>query len=79
MLVLSRRPGEGLQIELGDSAAPTTTIGELFRDGPIRITVTQVDRNRVKLGIQADPRLLVLRSELHDRPKAAKRVVGRSK
>lgn len=73
MLVLSRRPGEGLQIELVEGAAPTTTIGELFRDGPIKITVTQVERNRVKLGIQADPRLLILRTELRVHPKAGKR------
>lgn len=51
---------------------PSTTIGELFRDGPIEITVTQVAGNRVRLGIQADRRLLVLRTELRRRPKTAK-------
>lgn len=79
MLMLSRRLGEALQIELGEDTAPSTTIGELFRAGPIEITVTQIVGSRVKLGIQADRRLVVLRTELIGGPKAEKRAADESK
>lgn len=79
MLILSRKPREALRIELGEDAAPSTTIGELFTAGPIEITVTQIAGNRVKLGIQADRRLVVLRSELYDKAKAEKRAASGSK
>jgi carbon storage regulator len=37
--------------------------------GPeIRITVVRIDRNRVRLGIQAPPGLPILRTELADAP-----------
>jgi carbon storage regulator len=45
----------------------------------IIITVTQVDRGRVRLGIEAPPRVRVLREELGTRPhevNTATKVVG---
>src|SRR5262249_10778832 len=47
MLVLSRKPGEGLVIA-----------------GSIVVTVLQVEKGRVRLGIEAPPQVRVLRQEL---------------
>lgn len=79
MLVLSRKRGEGVQIELGEGVPASTPVGELFGAGPIEILVAQVVGNRVKLGVEADRRLVVLRSELRNRAKAEKRVASGSK
>ena len=35
-------------------------------DGRISVTVVQIDRNTVKLGIQAPPEVIVHRQEIHD-------------
>jgi carbon storage regulator len=49
------------------------TIGEqLIIAGQIVITVTQVDRGRVRLGIEAPPDVRVLRAELDGKPQQAK-------
>lgn len=55
MLVLSRKKDESIVIK---------------RDGQddIRITIVKIDnRNKVRLGIEANPDIIVLRSELEDR------------
>ena len=51
MLVVTRRPGEAIVIEL-----PT---GEL-----IEVVVLSVDANQIKLGIDAPDEVLILREEL---------------
>lgn len=64
MLILKRKAGERIRIELDPQLDPATPIGELFRDRAIEILVTQIDAACVKLGIDADARLLILRDEL---------------
>lgn len=64
MLILKRKAGERIRIELDPQLDPATPIGELFRDRAIEILVTQIDAVCVKLGIDADARLLILRDEL---------------
>jgi sRNA-binding carbon storage regulator CsrA len=64
MLALARKPGQSLVIEPDPALDPQTTVGELFRGGAITITVIQVSGSVVKLGIDADRRLVVLRDEL---------------
>ena len=50
MLVLSRRPFEGIVI-----------------GSDIKITVVKIDRNQVRIGIEAPPDVMVVRDELiHD-------------
>lgn len=50
MLVLSRRPFEGIVI-----------------GNDIKITVVKIDRNQVRIGIEAPPDVMVVRDELiHD-------------
>ena len=57
MLVLSRKKNERIIIHLPE------------REKPIEITVVKVDNlNKVRLGIEAEADVLVLRSELEDRP-----------
>lgn len=66
MLVLSRRMGEVIRISLAEGVSPATTIGQLFSDGPIEVVVARVVGKAVKIGIKADPRFKILRSELID-------------
>ena len=53
MLVLTRRPGETLIIEL-----PT---GE-----QVEVTVLNVNRNQVRIGLDAPEQVQILREELHE-------------
>ena len=52
MLVLTRRPGEGIVI-----------------DGKIRLTVVSVRGDRIRIGIEAPPSVVVDRQEIHERRK----------
>ena len=64
MLVLTRKPGQSIKIQLDEALPWKTPVGKLFVDGPIEIIVTQINRNQVKLGIIAHPDLKILRNEL---------------
>lgn len=64
MLVLTRKPGQVLQINLREGVDPNTPIGELFAQGSIEVMVTAINGDQVKLGIRADQRFLILREEL---------------
>ena len=80
MLVLSRREGESLTINLDSNIDPMTPACELFAGGPLVITARRIRGGMVRLGVAADPRLTVLRSELTTRGSAEKRakdLVGR--
>lgn len=65
MLVLGRKEGELVRIDISKGVSPSLPIGELFSQGPIEITVTRILRGAVRLGIQADWRFTILRAELH--------------
>ena len=67
MLILTRRPGELITIRHNLSLDPATPVGELFLDGPIEIAIVRINGSQVSIGIQADPRLHILRGELHDK------------
>jgi len=64
MLVLKRKTGERIRIELDPTLDPATPVSELFSGSGIEIVVTHVSTLCVKLGIRADARLLILRDEL---------------
>lgn len=70
MLLLKRKTGERIRIELDPLLDPATPVGDLFKGGGIDIVVTQVSAAHVKLGIEADPRLVILRDELGPQQKA---------
>jgi len=54
MLVLSRKKDEKILLRVGDEE--------------ITLTVVRIDANKVRLGIQASESVLILRSELLDKP-----------
>ena len=60
MLVLGRAPGEAIVIE-----TPA---------GPVRVEVLEVHRGQVRLGIEADRAIEILRSEIVDRYTLAEEV-----
>jgi sRNA-binding carbon storage regulator CsrA len=70
MLVLTRKPGQAIQIDLMEDLDPRTPVGELFAQGPIEIIVGGIRGDQVKLGINADKRFRILRDELCPEPAA---------
>lgn len=64
MLILTRKTGERVRIELHPGVDPATPAGELFKHGPIEVTVTRINALQVRLGIEAHPCLVILRGEL---------------
>lgn len=64
MLVLTRRSNQSVIIELAPDADPNLTIGEVFSDGPLVVTVNAIKSDQVKLGIDAPAALRITRSEL---------------
>ena len=67
MLVITRRVSESFIILPDPGLDAATPIGELFRQRPIEVSIVQVSGTRVKLSINADHRLLILRKELCDK------------
>ena len=59
MLVLSRKTDEKIVFHIDGY------------DTPIELTVVRIDRNKVRLGIEAEPGITILRSELTE-PRASK-------
>jgi sRNA-binding carbon storage regulator CsrA len=63
MLVLSRRANESIVIEPADGADVSTTLAQLFANGPILITLLGGTGGRVKMGIEAPERLSIRRKD----------------
>jgi len=76
MLILTRKPGQVVTIDLREDVDLKTPVGELFAQGSIEVMVTAVNGAQVKLGIRADPRFLILRGELSVREPEAAYVVS---
>lgn len=64
MLVLTRRPGEIVLIDLAEGLDPRTPLGKLFAQGPIGVVMIGCNGSQVRLGFSADSRFRILRSEL---------------
>ena len=64
MLVLTRRTGESIYIFPSKELNPDTPVSELFKDGPIQLTVTRVNGNQARLGIIAPDSLTIAREEV---------------
>lgn len=67
MLILTRKPGQSVCIDLMEDVDPSTPIGDVFSHGPIEIRITHIRNKDVKLGFKADARFLILRLELYQR------------
>ena len=63
MLVLTRKPGQIIDITPAPSLDLSTPIGELFSHGPIEVITLTINSSQIKLGIRADLGFLVLRRE----------------
>ena len=61
MLIVSRRDAESILIRPGEGIDPTMTLGDLFSDGPIEITIFSANNHRVKMGVQAPAQLSIWR------------------
>ena len=61
MLIVSRRDAESIEIRPGDGTDLSMTLEDLFRTGPIEITIFSSCSNRVKLGVQAPRQLTIWR------------------
>ncbi len=77
MLVLTRKPGQAIQIDLMEDLDPQTPVGELFQTGPIEIIIGGIRGDQVKLGIHADSRFRILRDELCPKPAVLPRTASR--
>ena len=64
MLVLTRRPGESLMLELTVDSVANTALHAFFENGPIRIRVMSVQGAQVKIGIVVPRPVRILRAEL---------------
>lgn len=63
MLIVSRRDAESIEIRPGDDIDPSMTLEDLFRGGPIEITIFSSNNNRVKMGVQAPEELCIWRKK----------------
>ncbi|MEM8815880.1 MAG: carbon storage regulator [Pseudomonadota bacterium] len=61
MLIVSRRDAESILIRPGDDIDPSMTLADLFRNGPIEITIFSANSKRVKMGVQAPEQLSIWR------------------
>ena len=61
MLIVSRRDAESIEIRPGEGIDPSMTLADLFRNGPIEITIFSSNSNRVKMGVQAPEQLCIWR------------------
>ena len=64
MLVFTRRIGESIFIFPSDELSLDTPISELFRDGPIQLTLTRINGNQARIGIVAPATLTIAREEV---------------
>ena len=63
MLIVSRRDAESIEIRPGDDIDPKMTLADLFKNGPIEITIFSAGGNRVKMGVQAPGELCIWRKD----------------
>jgi sRNA-binding carbon storage regulator CsrA len=61
MLVVSRRDDESILIRPGEGADLAMTLADLFKNGPIEITIFSSNGSRVKMGVQAPEQLSIWR------------------
>jgi len=53
MLVLTRRPGESILIDISEDLDPSTPVSALFENGPIEVRVMSQKASTVRIGIDA--------------------------
>jgi sRNA-binding carbon storage regulator CsrA len=63
MLIITRKAGQAICIDLGPDTDPTTPVGKIFTEGVIEIIVAQVRGSYVRLGVSAPLALAIRRTE----------------
>ncbi len=66
MLVVTRRVGEIITIQLAKDIDPEISARQLFADGPIELVVKHIHGMQCKLGIVAGPQFRILRQKLQE-------------
>jgi len=66
MLVLTRKPGESILINLEEEVDPDIRAADLFAGGPIVVRIVNIAGGQAKVAIEADRRLVILRDELSE-------------
>lgn len=64
MLVFSRKENESIRIEPLEGLDPNLTLGEVFAQGPIVLTLTHIGPRRVRIVIEAPRALKIMRGEV---------------
>lgn len=64
MLIITRRVGQVICIQLDPNIDPETPIGDIFAEGVIEVMVAQVRGAQIRLGISAPQAFTILREEL---------------
>lgn len=67
MLVLTRRVGETILIFPADTMPPEMKVRDLFKQGPVRITLTRIAGSQARVGIVAPEMLAIAREEINER------------
>lgn len=62
MIFVTRSPSQSVYISLGPDVDPDTPVGEIFKEGPIRVRVVTAQGSQVRLGVDL-PTLLEVRRE----------------
>lgn len=63
MLIVSRRDDESILIRPCEGIDLKMTLADLFKSGPIEITIFSSNGNRVKMGVQAPEQLSIWRKD----------------
>ena len=63
MLIVSRRDAQSIEIRPAEDIDPDMTLADLFKTGPIEITVFSSNGSRVKMGVQAPQQLSIWRKD----------------
>lgn len=66
MLILTRRFGDSIMIDLEPDTDPTMLATSLFAAGPIVVTTFGVRGNQIKIGVAANKAVRVLRQEIYE-------------
>lgn len=64
MLIITRKAGQAIHIELDPQTDPATPVGDLFVEGVIEIIVAHVRGSYVRLGVSAPQSLAITRKEI---------------
>ena len=64
MLQLKRKPGQSFTIKPGKGMDLSLSVGEVFQEMPIHVTLNRLENGSAKIGIVAHRELLIIRDEL---------------